>query len=176
MLILAGVVLVLAFLVSAFAVNEISSQEQRLRQGGQTALPKVYAEVRDKVAGTLGGLVYAGMDNGTLRAEFNATRDDAARLAERHAAQIVLRLADGNDTVASKSEGRSFKAMNSSWGWYGGVWSYNGSRDYSDVRYDLGDDGIVFDMGRGEITGVIAYLMMADSTSRLEDTFVAAVN
>lgn len=182
MLILAGVVLILAFLLAAFAVSEITSQQQQLQRGAQSDLPKLFREARDKVANTMAGLSYQGIDNATVTSRFDSQIQELEQQGRGRGVHMVLRLANGTDVTAGKGEFLNFTkdvagaacpgyASNRTYN----MLSYNASRNYTDKQWDCGDDGIVWDRDVLAIRGLIAYLFMADPAARVEETFVIAV-
>lgn len=182
-LILAGVVLILAFLLAAFAVGELASEQQHLQRGTESDLPKLYREAREKVANTMAGLTYQGIDNATLLTRFDSTRLELEQQGRARGIHAILRLANGSDPLAPKGEYQNF-TTNAAGGACAGfasnrtytMLSYNASRNYTTVWWDCADDGIVWDPAQMKVTGVLLYLFMADPAARLEETFAVAVN
>jgi hypothetical protein len=165
-------VLVLAMLTSVFAVSELGSQAQGIQRGQQSDLPRVFREVQLKIATTLGGLSYPTMDNATLLSNVQSTQNDAARLAERHGAQMMLRLADRADAYAPLNE------LNFVSGGIYTAWSYNGSRNFASpaVGYDGVADGVLYNVTAQQVQGVILYVVLADTSARMDATVVLALN
>jgi len=182
LLILAGVVLILAFVISAFAVSELATEQQKLQRGPDSELPKLFREVRDKVAGTMHGLSFGRIENATLMAHFDSTRAELEQQGRSHGVHTVLRLANATDAYAVKTERANFTAPG------GGaaqcpdgnrtyaLKSHNGSRDWTGKAYDCADDGIVWDMDERKASGLVVYLFMADRSARIEETLAIALN
>jgi hypothetical protein len=177
-LILAGVVLILAFLLAAFAVTELNSEQQHLQRGTESDLPKLFRETREKVANTMDGLAYTAIDNTTLLSRFDSTRSELEQQGRARGVNVVLRLANGSDLLAPRAELANFTSGNgaSCNAHAYNMVSYNASRDYTGWAWDCGDDGIVYDVTTGRIKGVLIYLFLSDPAARLEETFAVALN
>ncbi|HEV8359922.1 MAG TPA: hypothetical protein VGR28_05625 [Candidatus Thermoplasmatota archaeon] len=176
-LILAGVVLILAFLLAAFAVGELAAEQQHLQRGPESDLPKLFREAREKLANTMAGLTYTAIDNATMLSRFNSSQAEMEQQARGRSVQLVVVLAGTGQDLASKTERENFTAGGGGCPSrsYAAV-SYNNSRNYTGLAYDCGDDGIIYDTSQGRITGLVVHLVMADSTARLEETYAIAVN
>lgn len=184
MLILAGAVLVISFLLAAFSVTELAAQEIALEQDPEGKLAATFFATRGEVASALSGLVIPETDNATLVGYFNAQRAEFEERGRAHGVFTILALAEGaapvEDSIASQAEKRHM-TDNGAASVCGGaddykVWSYNGSRDYTDLDYDCGDDGILYDSANQRAKGIAIYLFMASEGARVEETFVIALN
>lgn len=195
MLILAGAVLVLSFLLAALSVTELSAQEIALEQDPEGKLATTFHETRDELTQALQGLVLPQTTNGTLYGYFASQKAEFEERGRAHGLYVVLGMGnetqitngDHLETVATQSEkrhmtsGGAASTCNDDSDLYT-VWAYDGSRNYNAVKWDCGDDGILWDDilprddGAGEIRGIAVYLVMASETARIEENFVIALN
>jgi hypothetical protein len=176
-LILAGTVLILAFLLAAFAVTELTGEQQHLQRGTESDLPKLFREAREKLADTMSGLSYDTIDNTTLASRFESTRSELEQQGRARGLHVLLRLANGSDPLADKGELANFTSGSGACAAHAyNMVSYNASRNYSGLAYDCADDGIVYDKTLGRVRGILAYLFFSDSSARLEETFALALN
>lgn len=179
MLILAGAVLVLAFLVAAFAVSEIAQQEAALEAGAEGRLAQTFQETRGEFAAAMSALVIPSTTNETLASIFAAQRLEFEERGRSHGLFTIVSLANATDAHAPRSEKRHFTDSGASsvcgTDEYT-MMSYNLSRNYAELDWDCGDDGILYDHVQRKITGVVAYLFLGNEAARVEETFVMAVN
>lgn len=188
LLVLAGMVLILAFLVAVYGVSELASQKNRLAQGPQNDLATLFREERDKVASSLHGLVVQGTDNSTLLGYVNSTKDEVEQKGRGHGLSVLLSLGNRTEAYAAKSEYANFTADDATAqecpnpAGAGTVtrkytaWSFNGSRDFRPLSWDCGDDAVLWDRDAQVIQGAVLHLFLASPTARLDDTFVIALN
>jgi hypothetical protein len=187
LLILAGVVLILAFLLAAYTVSELGAEQQRLQRGTETDLPKLYREFRDKLASAMNGLAYDTISNATLATHIEATRLELEHQGRGRGVHVAVRLANATDELAPKNETAHFTSAGGTWDCDGAgppndaprrytVSSYNGSRAYTAVDYDCGNDGIIWDRTVERPTGVLLHLFLSDRAARIEETFAVALN
>ena len=179
MLILAGTVLILSFLLAAFSITQLSSQEAKVSQGKEDDLAHLFYETRDELASGLSAFALSTTDNATLFDAFEQQRVEFEARGRGHGTFVVLGLANVTDGHATKTEARNFTNGGASpvCGTANYVArSYNASRDYGAVPWDCVDDGLLWDGATARPTGLIVYLFMANSKARLEEDFVLAIN
>jgi hypothetical protein len=176
MLILAGTVLVLAFLIAAFAASEIATQEQQLALGPTSDLPSTFSQTRTNLAEELKGLVIPTMDNTTLQAVFLSERNEMEDRVRADGMGALITIANSTDPFASKTEKANFTDGAACGTAKYTTSSFNASRSYTGVWWDCGNDGIIWDNSTQQISGVIVYMAISTPTTRLDDHFVIALN
>lgn len=190
MLILAGAVLVLSFLLAAFSVTELAAQEIALEQDPEGKLATTFHETREELASALQGLVIPQTTNSTLYGIFQSQKEEFEERGRAHGLFVVLGMANATDFVdnslespATQSEkihmttdGAASSCADSNDKY--SVWAYDGARDFRTVKWDCGDDGILYDDSAGvkRIRGIAVYLFVASEAARLEENFVLALN
>jgi len=180
MLLLAGFVLVLAFVVTALTLSQVADLEKRATEDAGGALVSEYRFMHDRVGGTLQGAVGLSTDNDTLRDIFASVVATFKNIEHEKGYDVSIVLA-GDDAGVSRDEdffvdlatGR-FKAGTESW---------DGATDYSNVRYDLVNDGILWTkagrcstVANGCVSGVVVRIFLSDGVSTMDESVVYAVN
>ncbi|MHB8603872.1 MAG: hypothetical protein ACYDCK_01350 [Thermoplasmatota archaeon] len=72
LMMLAGIILILAFIVTALTLSQISDLEKQASQEQSSPLLNEYRAVRDKIGSTLADATGTGTDNGTFKSTFKS--------------------------------------------------------------------------------------------------------
>lgn len=186
---LSGVILVIAFVITALTLAEIRNIEQGVVQSQQNRIWEEYRQLRDRIASALFEATENLTVNASFLSSFNATMKNFANIELTKGHDFYAELAANGSRLAPKTEYANFTclfvhgenrcASNGMWRNYTG-WSYNGTTNLSAKNwpFDGRSDGIVFGNASGEsaIRGAIVYLYLADYQSRFEETLVIALN
>lgn len=187
MLILAGAVLVLSFLLAALSVTELSSQEVALERGAEGELAATFQKWRREIAEGLSGLTIPPTTNASMFDNVIGQRVEFEGRGRDHGLFVLLDLAGVTEPPAALPTSRATLSEKKDMTDSGStstcpgtdeyaVWSYDGSRDYRSMDWDCTDDGILYDMANQRIAGVAIYLFISSEGARVEETFVVAVN
>lgn len=174
LLLLAGIILVLMFVVTSITLSEMSSIETDVAREHRAPIADEYDFVETRLNETMNSIV----SESTTNSSFNTTLDSLVGSFEgvqnSKGYDLVVELG-GATTPAPKTEDPHFIDG----GQYANV-SFDGRRDFTGHNYDGVNDGILWyeeaDDDEGHIKGFVAYIYLADEASRIEGTVLFAVN
>ena len=166
LLILAGIILTLAFLLTAITISEIEAEKANVVRDTQDSLRDEFSYLRREFGSTLNASLPAGATDATFRATFNDTKATYATLESSRGFEFHASLA-GNDTIAPKTEWANFtRASNTLYR----ATSHEGAKSFDSFAYDGASDGIIH--GDGGIQGAIVYLLLADASASYGEVLV----
>lgn len=175
LLLLAGIILALAFLATTLTLNELSSIRADVAAEQDAPIVGEFSFVRDKINTTLGDVVLEDTTNSSLNGTFsdmakniirveNAKGYDVIVAKGRPGAPVALNESDFLDGAGTSYDGRS----------------YDGVRNFTGQPYDGVDDGIIWykepSDTQGHVKGLVVYLYLADQRSVMEETILYALN
>jgi hypothetical protein len=180
MLVLAGTVLVLAFLVAAFAVAELGSQKALLEQGPEGALAQDFHQVRGQFAAAMRSLVISTTDNATLAEQFLVQQGEFEERGRSRGVLVLLEMGNATSRMAARTEGDylpSPPACGTSV-YTNDLISYDGTRSWAGAPWDCGaePDGILWDATDGRIKGMIVHLFVGNEAAHLGESLVIPLN
>lgn len=174
LLLLAGFVLVMMFLVASLTLSKISSLEGDVAKAQKAPIVDEFDFVRSRTNDTMNSLVTTGMSNESFNETLDTLRSSFSDVENTKGYDLVLELG-GNTTPAPKTEAPHFIDG----GTYANT-SFDGVRNFSGHGWDGVSDGIFWyeESGdsSGHIKGFAAYIYLADQRSRMEATVLFAVN
>ncbi len=175
LLLLAGIILALAFLATTLTLNELSSIRSDVAQEQSSPIVNEFDFVRSKINSTLADLVVEDTTNSSLNTTFSDMVDNIVRVEN----------AKGYDALIAKGEPGQPVELNESdllngAGTEYDMWSFDGIRDFTGEDYDGQDDGIIWykepSDSSGHIKGIVVYIYLADQATRMDETIVYALN
>ncbi|HVL87511.1 MAG TPA: hypothetical protein VM681_05850 [Candidatus Thermoplasmatota archaeon] len=185
MMMLSGVLLVVAFVLTALTLAEIRHLEQETTKATEPGLSHEFRFLRDKVATTLRDVTGEHTTDLSFLVAFNSTAITVREIANGKGYQLHLELAGNESVLAPKREYDHYtcRAANvdggrctaSTIGNYTAT-AYNGAAVYDARPYDGASDGIVHDSPTPTIRAVIVFFHMSDPANSFEEMLVIPLN
>ncbi|MBI4393523.1 MAG: hypothetical protein HY556_06980 [Euryarchaeota archaeon] len=167
LLLLAGILLVVAFIGAAMVFAEINALEKRAQNpSASSQLSKEYREIRERFVAVVYNAVTSTTTNDTLKSTVSSSANSIAKVEIGRGFDFVALLATGS-SIAPKSE---LNVTNSTQTGYE-VFAYNGT--YITGPYDGVNDGIMYFGGR--IKGAVLFLSMSSRSARVDETLVVSL-
>jgi hypothetical protein len=177
MLLLAGFILVLAFVVTALTLTEVADLEKRVAESPGVQLTSEFRFVREKVGTTLAGALGVASDNTTFDNTFLSMQSTFKNVEHEKGLDVAITLAGANANAPSPES--SFVAA----GAYDELRSWDNAIEYDGARYDGTDDGILWTKkGRcsttatGCVSGAVIHIFLTDGVTTIRETVVYAIN
>lgn len=168
LLLLAGFVLVMMFVVTSITLSEISSIEAGVSRSQSAPVLDEFSFIRAQTNETMRSLVTSDTTNSSFNDTFDGVEDSFAAVENSKGYDLVMALGGGS-TIAPSTEAEDFAGG----GHYDHV-SFDGVRAFCEADYDGVNDGIIwFD---DEIKGFVAYIYLSDHESQMESTVLFATN
>lgn len=175
LLLLAGFILVIMFVVTSLTLSKISSIEADVARDHQAPILDEFDFVRSRTNETMNSLVDTDTSNASFNDSLSSLRSSFQDVENAKGYDLVLELA-GSTTSAPATEEELYVDGSDE---YQNV-SFDGARDFDGEPYDGADDGILWYQEAGDSSGHIkgfgAYIYLADHESRVESTVLFAVN
>lgn len=168
LLLLAGFILVMMFLVTSITLSKIASIEAEVARDQRAPIGDEFDFVRSRTNSTMNSLVDTSTSNASFNDTLDSLRSSFSDVETSKGYDLVLELA-GATTPAPRKEAGPFAGA----GTYENA-SYDGVRAFCDEAYDGVNDGIFW--YDGHVKGFAAYVYLADHKSSIESTVIFAVN
>jgi photosystem II stability/assembly factor-like uncharacterized protein len=168
LLLLAGFILIMMFVVTSLTLSKISNIEADVAGEHQAPVTDEFDFIRSRLNETMNSLVDTGTTNSSFNETFSSLRGSFSDVENSKGYDLVLELA-GSTTPAPQKESGPFVDPDG----YQNV-SFDGERDLVCKPYDGVNDGIIH--AEGFIQGFVAYIYLADNYQRVESTTLFAVN
>lgn len=167
LLLLAGIMLVIAFIGAALVFAEINALERRsATASASTQLSTEYREVRERFLSVVNNAVTSTTTNDTLEDTVSSAANSISKVEITRGFDFVAVLAGGGN-LAAKSELNITNATQTGYQ----VFSYNGT--YIDGPYDGVNDGIIYFDGR--IKASVLFMSMASRAARVDETVILSL-
>lgn len=189
LMLLSGIIITLAFILTSLTLAQVSSLERQTASDRKTTLGAEWRFLHDRLATNFDVAISPDTTNSTFQNETFPTISATFRNIEAEKGfDVVMRLANASMTV-NLTEGRAYGqggllVDNGTTGWkrYNAV-DASGLRDFQQ-NYDGVDDGLLWRQpcddptasSAGCISGVLVYLYLSDGVNTLEEVILFAVN
>ncbi|HWG91158.1 MAG TPA: fibronectin type III domain-containing protein, partial [Candidatus Thermoplasmatota archaeon] len=171
LLIVAGITLMLAFIVTSVTLSEVNSLESRSLQDRDNSFLNEYRFLHEKLASSLSTTVASDVDLTQFRSEF-ATIEETLRILEAAKGyDVVLRI--GDTTSLSPGFKNELAFVNPTTGFYED-WSFDGANNLDHIPYDGTNDGVI--RQGSVIVGVVVNLRLSDGVRSVTESVLFPTN
>lgn len=169
LLLLSGIILALAFLITALTLNQVANMESQVSREQRAIIIDEFSFLREEINTTLSDLVTSSTSNSTFNDTFDRMVFSIKSVERGHGYDlVVVKGAPGYATPATEednftAEGKKYKGV-----------SFDGHRNFTGEVYDGVNDGILW--YDGEIKGVVVYIYISDEVASMEEVLLFPVN
>jgi hypothetical protein len=180
LMLLAGIILTIAFILTSLTLSQVASLEKEAAQEAPTPIIAEWRFLRDRLASNLQTAITPDTTIETYQVTIIPTIAATFRaLAAEKGYDIVLRNASGGQFAGTGNEASLISGANYA------AWSSNGTVHFTHAAAEDPDnaDGAIWQATcpdssgpTGCISGVLLFLRLADGASSMEESILFAVN